>query len=167
MPRIFASAALSVALAACAVSPAGAHHHRHRGVPLPYPYLLHPDRSPPLSQDYRATVTGVPQADIKVIDRLRDVGPWLSQCWRAAPAPGDREITLRVAFSRDGKMIGMPKVTYLKAATPQEGDALRADLMAALQRCAPLPFTASMGSAIAGKIFNIRFILKGAAARSI
>ena len=163
MGRRAVGAAFSVAFVALASSSTHAYQHRHRGVPLPYPYLLHPDRTPPLNDDYRATVRAAPPAVIKQVDKLRDVGPWLLQCWAPETASGDREITLRVAFARDGKAIGKPRITFVKAASAGEGEALRADLLASLGRCAPLPFTSGLGSAIAGKIFNIRFILKGAA----
>ncbi|SFK15698.1 hypothetical protein SAMN04488498_10341 [Mesorhizobium albiziae] len=68
------------------------------------------------------------------------------------------EITLVFSLRRDGTLIGKPKVTWTKLA----GDtvlqrAFVQSVLAALDKALPLPFTDSMGNAIAGRPFALRF----------
>ena len=83
-------------------------------------------------------------------------------CWRppAARSPdGDREVTLRVQFTRAGAPIGAPRIAYVKTRDgPQAREALAASVLDALHASAPLRFTKGLGSAIAGYQFAIRFI---------
>ena len=97
----------------------------------------------------------------KRLDRWRDVGDYLRSCWNPPPtsrATASRIVTFRLGFSRSGKIIGTPRVTYALPApdTPQQ-QAFTAAARDTLRRCAPLPFTAGLGSAIAGVPFTLRF----------
>ena len=69
-------------------------------------------------------------------------------------------MTLRVAFRRDGTVIGQPNVTY---SMPQRGDPEQERFIAAIFKaitgCAPLPFSKPLGAAIAGRIFTFRYTL--------
>lgn len=92
------------------------------------------------------------------VDNLpRDVARSISACWRP-PHEGD-EVTLRMSFRRDGSVFGKPRITYMKAAGGADGEAALANsIFAALAACSPLRFTPSLGAAIAGRIFLIRFV---------
>src|SRR6266404_5192014 len=83
-------------------------------------------------------------------------------CWRPPPpsrANPDVEITVIVSFTRDGNIIGRPKVTYeSENATDNDRLEYRIAVMETLQRCTPMPFTESMGGAVAGRPFAIRFV---------
>lgn len=96
------------------------------------------------------------------LDRIRDVGPYLSACWRPDRAPGRTtagapQVTLRAGFKRSGALIGPPRVTY---SFPPAIDAAQrsfvAAAVAAFNRCTPLPLTVGFGAAIAGVPFAIR-----------
>ena len=52
-----------------------------------------------------------------------------------------------------------PKITYVAAPDAKAKADLRASLLGALGRCGALRFTPSLGKAIAGRPFAIRFIL--------
>ena len=90
------------------------------------------------------------------LTRPRQVGARLYACWR--PPGRGAEGTLRLAFGRDGLVIGAPRITYAKAATGGTQAAARASLLAAVDRCSPMRFTPALGSAIAGRPFTIRFV---------
>jgi hypothetical protein len=84
----------------------------------------------------------------------------IERCWappRPEP-PQEIEVTVRLSFSRTGAVIGEPRVTYVRA--PDETglrEKITASILAAIKACTPLPFTPSLGAAIAGRMLAIRF----------
>ncbi len=96
--------------------------------------------------------------DIRTVDHLpRDIARSISACWHP-PHEGD-EVTLRMSFRRDGSVFGKPRITHIKASGGADGQAeLANSIMAAVAACSPLRFTPSLGAAIAGRIFLIRFV---------
>lgn len=95
------------------------------------------------------------------LDKIRDVGPYLTACWHApgrGSGRGVRQVTLRTGFKRNGALIGPPRMTF--SDPPRTSDVQRAFVagsIAAFQRCTPLPLTIGFGNAIAGVPFAIRF----------
>ena len=85
-----------------------------------------------------------------------DVARSIAACWHP-PHEGDA-ITLRMSFRRDGSVFGKPRITSMKAQGGPDGDAaLATSIFAAIAACSPLRFTPSLGAAIAGRTFLIRF----------
>jgi hypothetical protein len=76
---------------------------------------------------------------------------------------GRRDVTLRLAFRRDGSIIGDPAVAY---SMPRRGEPEQERFILlmsqAFRACAPLPFSTRLGAAIAGKIFTFRYTLTDA-----
>ena len=103
--------------------------------------------------------------DAAPLDRLNEVPKRLAACWLPPRFESENlEITVRLQFARDGNIIGRPRVTYVKAPDASTRDAMKVSLAAALARCTPLRFTPSLGGAIAGRPFAIRYILRTRAA---
>jgi hypothetical protein len=104
-------------------------------------------------------------ASAQVIDRLDTVVPVLSACVQKRMAgqriTGPREMTFRLAFRRDGTLIGLPRRTHSTppADQPEQAQAL-ADVGNAIIACAPLPFSKELGEAIAGRTFTFRLIIQ-------
>jgi hypothetical protein len=101
------------------------------------------------------------QAEPEQIDTIKDVFAKLRTCWKPPPAsranPGI-DITVIVSFSRDGNILGHPKVTYeSEQATDNDRLMYRIAVMETLQRCVPMPFTESMAGAVAGRPFAVQF----------
>jgi len=98
----------------------------------------------------------------KLVNRLDEIGPLLSRCLQLPPSdlsrPGMR-VTLRLAFTRDGEILGEPRFTFT---TPGVTSEIRAAYQRAvvdmLDRCTPLPITKELGGAIAGRPFVIPII---------
>jgi hypothetical protein len=93
---------------------------------------------------------------------LRDLALALEVCWRASmPArvvPG-MTVKILVAFTRTGEMFGEPKFTFVTPGVPTETVAVYQRAAAdALARCNPLPFSAALGNAIAGRPCIFQFI---------
>jgi hypothetical protein len=95
------------------------------------------------------------------VDNIKEAFARLRTCWKPPPASQanpDVEITVIVSFTREGNILGHPKVTYeSENATDNDRLRYRIAVMEALQRCTPMPFTESMGGAVAGRPFAVRF----------
>jgi hypothetical protein len=95
------------------------------------------------------------------VDNIKEAFARLRTCWRPPPASRaspDVEITVIVSFTRDGNILGHPKITHeSENATDNDRLRYRIAVMEALQRCTPMPFTEGMGGAVAGRPFAIRF----------
>ena len=88
------------------------------------------------------------------LNTLADVRQAIRTCWRWPPASEVRSgmaLTVRLSFKRNGEIFGA-RITYQ---TPDVSDEERAlyygALLAALARCSPLPLSASLGEATAGR----------------
>ena len=69
------------------------------------------------------------------------------------------EYTIRFAFKRDGEIVAPPRVTYASHDAPDSAkDAYHDAISEALERCTPLPFSAGLGGAVAGRPVMIRFV---------
>lgn len=98
----------------------------------------------------------------KPANRLSEIGPLLSRCLRMPDdevvRPG-MQITARLAFTRDGAILGEPRFTF---STPGVSPEVRAVYQRAvvdmLNRCTPLPITRELGHAIAGRPFVIPIV---------
>jgi len=101
------------------------------------------------------------QAEQGQVDNIKEAFVRLYACWKPPPpsqANPDVDITAIVTFTRDGNIFGRPKITYeSENATDNDRLLYRIAVMEALQRCTPMPFTDSMGGAVAGRPFAVRF----------
>jgi hypothetical protein len=91
------------------------------------------------------------------LNRVRDIATNLAACWR--PPHEDDQVTVRISFTRDGAVIGEPRIVYVRSSgNPEDDGALAHSMMEAIRDCTPLHFSTRLGSAIAGRVLAIRFI---------
>ena len=95
-----------------------------------------------------------PAAPKSPLNTIADIRKALRSCWQWPPANESRAgmgLTVRVSFKRNGEIFGA-RITYQSQQVSDEERSLyyRA-LLAALSRCSPLPLSASLGEAIAGR----------------
>ncbi|UGA46987.1 TonB C-terminal domain-containing protein [Bradyrhizobium quebecense] len=105
-------------------------------------------------------LTGPVAAEPEQLNTIRDVVLAIHRCWRPPPADkaGPIDITVIVSFNREGAILGHPRISYeSQEATDNDRIAYRVAVMDALQRCTPMPFTESLGGAVAGRPFAIPF----------
>jgi hypothetical protein len=104
---------------------------------------------------------GPAAADPDRVDNIEQVFARFYSCWRApstAHMRGGIDITVIATFTRDGSIMGHPRITHESEwATDDERLQLRIAVMETLQRCTPMPFTEGMAGAVAGRPFAIRF----------
>ena len=93
------------------------------------------------------------------VDRLNELGPLLSKCLELPPeddAQPGMQLSLRLAFKRDGELLADPRFTYVTHDAPEKAKAAyQAAALEMLKHCTPLPVTDEFGSAIAGRPFVV------------
>jgi hypothetical protein len=103
------------------------------------------------------------EADPPVLaNRIAEIGPLLSRCLRMPDddiaRPG-MQITVRLAFTRDGAILGEPRFTFTTpGVSPEVRAAYQRAVVDMLNRCTPLPITKELGNAIAGRPFVIPIV---------
>jgi hypothetical protein len=91
------------------------------------------------------------------VSRVHGIATGIVACWR--PPHDDDQVTVRVSFTRDGAVIGEPRIVYARSSGgPADDAALAQSMVMAIRECTPLHFSAQLGSAIAGQVLDIRFI---------
>jgi hypothetical protein len=92
-----------------------------------------------------------------LVTRVHGIATGIAACWR--PPHDNDQVTVRASFTRDGAVIGEPRIVFVQAGGGRADDPALADSMkAAIRDCTPLHFSAQLGSAIAGQVLDIRFI---------
>jgi hypothetical protein len=92
-----------------------------------------------------------------VVTRVHGIATGIAACWR--PPHDDDQVTVRLSFTRDGAVIGEPRIAFVRSSGAAADDsALANSMLGAIRDCTPLHFSARLGSAIAGQVLDIRFI---------
>jgi hypothetical protein len=93
------------------------------------------------------------------VDTLKEMSDAIYACWKPPAGTAGMSLTLRFSLRRNGTLIGKPRATYsdLGAADAQLSRAFVASILKALDDALPLPFSDSMGGAIAGRLLVPRF----------
>jgi hypothetical protein len=98
------------------------------------------------------------------LNTLRDVGMALEKCWRANQPPLDQarpgmNVTVMLAFTKTGALLGEPRFTYMTPEASAETKALyQRAVVAAINACTPLPISEALGNALAGSPKIMPFI---------
>ncbi|MFD2058766.1 hypothetical protein ACFSQT_38545 [Mesorhizobium calcicola] len=92
------------------------------------------------------------------IDTMKEMSDAIYACWKPPPGTAGMSLTLRFSLRRNGTLIGKPRATYSDlGADTQLSRAFVASILKALDDALPLPFSDSMGGAIAGRMLVPRF----------
>ena len=96
------------------------------------------------------------------VNTLQEVMQAIAGCWRfPALDDGRRPVDpiFQVSFKRSGELFGKPRVIkFSREVSPQERERFYRAVVEAIDRCSPMPFTDTMGGAIAGRTLQIRII---------
>ncbi|WP_342362886.1 hypothetical protein [Terrarubrum flagellatum] len=95
------------------------------------------------------------------IDNPRGLGNFIRSCWLppADLAKTKLDATIRFSLTRDGALVGEPRVTYVsRLASNAQREALTASIRRAVAQCAPFPLSNRFGASAAGRPISIRFI---------
>ena len=108
--------------------------------------------------------TPQPPRRMPQLNTLRDVGTALEICWRANEPPLEQarpgmNVTVMLAFTKAGTLLGEPRFTYMTPEATAETKALyQRAVVAAINACTPLPISEALGNAVAGRPNLVRFI---------
>ncbi len=93
------------------------------------------------------------------VNRIYELAPLLSKCLELPPedeAQAGMQLSLKLAFKRDGELLADPRFTYTTHDAPEKVKAAYHEAaLDMLKHCAPLPITDKLGSAIAGRPFVV------------
>ena len=96
------------------------------------------------------------------VNTLQDFMTALAACWSPPPLDARRQpldLTFQVSFKRSGELFGKPRVVnFARSVTDEERQLYYTAVAEAVDRCVPMPFTESMGGAVAGRTFRVNFL---------
>jgi hypothetical protein len=103
-----------------------------------------------------------PRRPVGQVSDLIKIQAALADCWQFPPVDEGRapvDVNFTVSFKRSGELFGKPRVVkFSREVSDQERARFYQAVAEAIDRCSPMPFTDSMGGAIAGRTLHIRFI---------
>ncbi|ESY83080.1 hypothetical protein X740_03825 [Mesorhizobium sp. LNHC221B00] len=92
------------------------------------------------------------------IDTIEEMSKAIFACWKPPAGTVGMSLTLQFSLRRNGTLIGKPRATYSDLGTDARlSRAFVASILKALDDALPLPFSDSMGGAIAGRMLIPRF----------
>jgi hypothetical protein len=92
---------------------------------------------------------------------LRQVGPSIYRCWRPPAGSAGQELTVVMSFKRNGEVLGRPRISHsLLTGSTQHQKEFVTSVLDAIAACTPLHLSQSLGSAMAGRPFAMRFLSK-------
>ena len=96
------------------------------------------------------------------VNDLVQIQATLADCWKFPPVDEGRspvDVIFELSFKRSGELFGKPRVVrFSREVSQAERERFHLAVVEAVDRCSPMPFTDSMGGAIAGRVLRIRFI---------
>jgi hypothetical protein len=96
------------------------------------------------------------------VHTLQDLSAAFAGCWSPPPADSERspvDLTFQVSFKRSGELFGKPRaINFARQVTDKEREVYYRAVAEAVERCAKMPFTESMGGAVAGQPFRVNFL---------
>ena len=96
------------------------------------------------------------------IDTLRELFAAIHHCWTPPSVDhgfAEMEVTVRFSLKSTGEVLGEPRITFVTPGVPQAtANAYRESVISSFHHCLPLPLSAALGGAIAGRSIAIRFI---------
>ena len=103
-----------------------------------------------------------PRGPAGSINTLQDMMAAFAGCWSPPPADASRQpvdLTFQVSFKRSGELFGKPRaISFARAVTDEERQRYYTAVAEAVDRCSKMPFTESMGGAVAGRPFRVNFL---------
>ena len=96
------------------------------------------------------------------VDNIRELADALRGCWNPPPADARHpkiDVTFSISFKRSGELFGKPKVvTFVQPVTDEQRGHYYTAVAEALDLCSRMPFTDSMGGAVAGRVFRVNYL---------
>lgn len=92
------------------------------------------------------------------VDTIKELFAAIHACWQPPANSDGMSMTLTFSLRRDGSLIGKPRMAHAGFGADKDlNEAFAASVNGALDEALPVPFSASMGGATAGRILALRF----------
>ena len=92
------------------------------------------------------------------VDTIKEMSDAIYACWKPPAGTAGMSLTLQFSLRRNGTLTGKPRATHSDLGTDtQLSRAFVASILKALDDALPLPFSDTMGGAIAGRMLVPRF----------
>ena len=96
------------------------------------------------------------------VNNLQELMAAFAGCWSPPPLDPARapvDLTFQVSFKRSGELFGKPRaIQFARPIAPEERERYYTAVAEAVDRCSKMPFTESMGGAVAGRTFRVNLI---------
>ena len=96
------------------------------------------------------------------VNTLQELMTALAGCWSPPPLDNGRspvDLTFQVSFKRSGELFGKPRVVnFARQVSQEERERYQLAVVEAIDRGSPMPFTETMGGAVAGRTFRVNFL---------
>ena len=96
------------------------------------------------------------------VNNLQELMAAFVGCWSPPPLDQGRQpldLTFQVSFKRSGELFGKPRViVFARPVTDGERQLYYTAVAETVDRCSAMPFTQSMGGAVAGQPFRVNFL---------
>lgn len=103
-----------------------------------------------------------PERPTAPVNNLQELMGAIKGCWSPPPADDNRQpldLNFTISFKRSGELFGKPRaVIFARPVSDEERQLYYTAVAEAVDRCSQMPFTDTMGGAVAGRTFQIRFI---------
>ena len=91
-------------------------------------------------------------------DQSAWIGPALFACWTPPSEAQSFHVTIRMSLDRNGEVLGKPAITFSRfSGDMADQKRIVGSIVRALAACTPLNLTPSLGGAVAGRPFTLRF----------
>ena len=96
------------------------------------------------------------------VNTLQDLMGALAGCWsppQLDPARESVDVTFQISFKRSGELFGKPQVIiFPRPVTAEQRERYSRAVAEALDHCSQMPFTETMGAAVAVRVFRVNLI---------
>jgi hypothetical protein len=96
------------------------------------------------------------------VNTLQDLMGALVGCWsppQLDPARESVDVTFQISFKRSGELFGTPQaIIFPRPVTTGQRERYSRAVADALELCSQMPFTETMGAAVAGRVFRVNLI---------
>ena len=103
-----------------------------------------------------------PKRPTAPVNNLQELMAAFVGCWSPPPVDPSRQpldLTFQLSFKRSGELFGKPRtIDFARPVTDDERQRYYRAVAEAVDLCSQMPFTVSMGGAVAGRYFRVNFL---------
>lgn len=123
------------------------------------------DAQPLLLQTQNTATAPVPAP--ASVATLKQLYAYLDHCLHGVSGPPGAQLTIAFALKRDGSLLGLPHVAFLRASRDSERAVFLDAVAEKFSSCLPAPISDGLGGAVAGRRLTLRFVTPSGPERAL